>query len=295
MDRTPEDGPRSTVIAAADRRRGPNVVGRVLTSYFKARAALARSVGGNSIPPDPRAEQLRTDGIVMLPEAIVGESLERIRIVNDAIFDLSQPVELIHAAAGGAVLVRGDAVDRESLRTSPFLNIRNYHRKIDLTGAFGGILDRLVSAYYRSRWEIRNVLCYRTRPVAEARGSYQWHTDNFPFGSLKVILYMNDVRTIADGPLLYALASQNEIRRRLGEPAPRPSEEYVQSRFRILECTAPAGTVIVFQNNGIHRAVPPREGHREVVNFTLYPALRPRPQNGMDVGVHVPLLERYSR
>jgi predicted 2-oxoglutarate/Fe(II)-dependent dioxygenase YbiX len=67
---------------------------------------------------------------------------------------------------------------------------------------------------------------------------------------------------------------------------------------RLVDCLGPRGTVIVFDSNSIHRATDPTRGHRDVINFTVFPSvLRPGPSEvkGVDLVEEAAWLKKYTR
>jgi len=141
------------------------------------------------------------------------------------------------------------------------------------------LLDVLERAVYRSHVIVDKVYIYRS-PVSRQSpaASWLWHFDNHPREMLKVMVYLTDVG--ADSAPFEYLADANG-RPRLGTPlAPLHSDSRVAAT-EIDRClatgwtrealTGPAGTVLVFDDNVVHRGTLARAGHRDVVVFQVRP------------------------
>lgn len=271
-----------------------NAIGKLITQGYWARLALARLLHRNGRAPHPLAEELAENGVIVLPGAFPPAEVDSLNRENRAHFDLARAEELVYSPDGKNLLEAADAPPEE-LRRFYFLHIKNYQLKFDAPRRLLPLLESVLSSYYRSRYYMRDVYCYRTQPVPRVQGSYAWHQDNYPPGSLKVMLYLTDVGP-SSGPLTVALGSHKGFRPELGRTGDRHEDSWVRSRFAVRECLGPAGTVIVFNNNAIHRAADAAEGHRDVVNSTVFPCVLPgaRP-GGLDLTAEAGWLKRYSR
>jgi hypothetical protein len=120
----------------------------------------------------------------------------------------------------------------------------------------------------------RNPVSRRTRQV-----SWLWHYDNHPHEILKVMIYLNDVSD-CNAPFEY-LRSRDSRTAVSGSPvAPlfghsRISDEaltrYLSNGAEPFRVIGPKGTMIVFDNNMIHKANLASEGHRDVLIFQVRP------------------------
>jgi ectoine hydroxylase-related dioxygenase (phytanoyl-CoA dioxygenase family) len=176
--------------------------------------------------------------------------------------------------------------------------VKNYQRKFELYRVFSEPLDPVLTAYYGGRWAARDVYCYRNQPVPAVQGSYAWHRDNYPTGSLKVMTYLTPVRGVEDGPLTVARGSHKGFRPELGKVGDRYDDAWVGQRFEPVHALGEAGTVIIFNNNAVHRAWDPSRGCREALNFTVFPSLlppEPSEVKGLDLTEEAGWLKRYTR
>ncbi len=272
-----------------------SAIGAVLGRYFEVRAIVARTLNGRHVPVEDAARELAKNGVVVLQGRIPSNVTESLNRANSQFFGRSVPEELAYSPDGKALLevagARPSDIDRFY-----FLHIKKYQEKVDVYGSFVAHIDSILASYYQSNYYVRDVYCYRTQPIEHVSGSYQWHVDNYPAGSLKVITYLTDVG-MEGGPLAVAGGSHASFRERLGEIGARFEDAYVRARHPILECYGSAGTVIIFNNNAIHRAVDPRTGVRDVVNFTVFPCVfgkRPTVR-GLDLNEEAAFLKKYTR
>lgn len=144
------------------------------------------------------------------------------------------------------------------------------------------ILEQLERNVYRSYLVVDRVYVYRS-PVCRQHpaASWLWHFDNHPREMLKVMLYLTDV-TGETAPFEY-LRDRATGRPQWGSPlAPlhggsRVSAESIEQRLATgaerQAVTGPSGTVIVFDDNIIHRGTLARGSHRDVVVFQIRPSL----------------------
>jgi hypothetical protein len=118
--------------------------------------------------------------------------------------------------------------------------------------------------------------------------SWLWHYDNHPTEVMKIMIYLTEV-----GPLN---APFEYVRRRdSGDPvqyAPRPLlgnsrvsatrvEELMASGHEAVQATGPRGTMLIFDDNVLHRATFAKEGRRDALVFQIRPAAF-RPQDRID-------------
>ena len=273
-----------------------SLVGVALTKVYQARGAIGRCVGGSSTAPEARAETLLRDGVVVVDSSLTPPIVDRLRRLGEGFFDCSRPAELIYSPDGKA-LHPVEGARPEDVAQFYFLHIKNYHLKADALGELLPAIGPILSSYYRSRFYVRDVYCYRTQPVPRSQGSYEWHVDNYPPGSLKVIVYLTDV-PLKLGPFAYAAGSHRGYRPDLGLTGRRYEDAFVRARFAARECVGGPGTAIIFDNNGIHRATPPTAGHRDVISCTLFPSVfrsGGRRALGLDLARETSVLKKYTK
>lgn len=251
--------------------RDMDLLGVVVAKYFEARAKVARGLSWRTFTEHPAASKLCADGVVVLKGLIPVNLIDEINSLNERYFNFSDPSELVYSPDGKDLReVKG--VSRKDAEKFYFLHLKNYHRKYNVYQSIVPAISPILESHYRSSYYVRDVCCYRIQPIPSVRGSYQWHVDNYPAGSLKVIVYLTSV-TQETGPLKVALGSHVGFHPVLGRIGDRFEEEYVHRQFNIMDCLGPKGTVVVFNNNMIHRATDPASDHRDVINFSVFPCV----------------------
>ena len=274
-----------------------NTIGSLIGGVYGARRRLAQAFAPEPIEANESARILEEDGVVILPSLLPAKLIDGINQANAGYYDLSRPEELLYSPDLVEVREAAGATPDE-LRRFYGLHIKNYQEKFDVYRHVVPRIDPIMRSYYRSRFYVRDVYCYRTQPVPTVSGSYRWHTDNYPIGSSRAIVYLNDVDSVENGPLAVALGSHAGYRPELGRIGARFEESYVRDNFKILPCLGKKGTVILFNNNSIHRATDPARGHRDVINFIMFPALFPRlgrGPTGADLRTEDNWLKKYTR
>jgi hypothetical protein len=107
-------------------------------------------------------------------------------------------------------------------------------------------------------------VAYRTQPSGQAAtGAFLWHYDNAPL-QVKAIAYLTDVAA-NDGPFAYVKGTHGKRPLEVGYEETRLDEAQVPAGGRT-EYTATAGTVLIVDTTGIHRATPNLRGARDVVS-----------------------------
>ena len=275
-----------------------NILGKIFTRLYTVRQYAARvpSLAKHRVR-DSRAESLTRSGLLVLPELVSTETIARLNSANSQWFDLDNRTELVFSPDGRQFL-DGAASSRAEVEPFYFLHIKSYHCKFKVYDEIVPRIATILRSYYRSCFAVRDVECYRTQPIPVVRSSYAWHRDNYPPGCLKVMLYLTPVTTLEDGPFTLALESHLGFYPELGKIGDRHEDAHVRARYNVFHCFGPAGTVIIFNNNAIHRAVEPTRGHRDVINFTVFPSLLP-PQplkvRGVDLNEGQKWLKKYTR
>lgn len=273
-----------------------SILGSAITQWYFARQSLARALSLRSLATHPLCEELARNGIVILRDLIPNGLIENINQQNQIYFEKRLLSELIYCPDGKALL-EAEAAAGEALDNFYFLHIKNYQQKFDVYKHIIPLIDGILAGYYKSPYYVRDAYCYRTQPIDKVQGSYQWHRDNYPPGSLKVMTYLTDVTPQA-GPFSLALKSHIGFKPALGKIGDRYEEGFVKANFEIIDCVGSAGTVIIFNNNAIHRATDPVEGYRDVINFTAFPSIfrsKGRRVKGLDLNEEKVWFKQYTR
>lgn len=274
-----------------------NLTGKIITKYFDAQAFFASRLVLRHFETNSKANELKEMGIVILPELFSQNFITKINYQNKRFFDLSTPQDILLSPDGKAILETKD-LSQDLILKFYFLHIKNFQTQLDVYKEIIPLIHSILTSYYHSHYYVRDIYCYRTQPISSVQGSYEWHIDNYPRGSLKVMIYLTDV-PLKKGPFTYALKSHIGFQPELGKIGDRFKEEYVRSNFKIIDCLGKAGTTIIFNNNGIHRATDPQEDYRDVINFTVFPCLFNKKNKnhvkGLDLNTEKNFLKKYTR
>jgi hypothetical protein len=142
------------------------------------------------------------------------------------------------------------------------------------------LLAALERQVYGSYTIVDKVYAYRS-PVSHqvASESWLWHYDNHPREVLKVMIYLTDV-TEGSAPFEY-LRTRATGRSLYGSPlAPLFGDSRIPAStvegWLARECerhavTGPRGTVLMFDDNVVHRATAATTAHRDVIVFQVRP------------------------
>ncbi|MEO0774940.1 MAG: phytanoyl-CoA dioxygenase family protein [Bacteroidota bacterium] len=144
----------------------------------------------------------------------------------------------------------------------------NEQMDLEIKSFFGG-------SFYRIEW----LNCYRSFPSNDPKSSWLWHSDNVPTGTLKIMLHLTDAGRDRGATQFLPIVDTMEYRAKgyFGID-PKSRLENLQSfadrhgiPFRPSNHEAKAGDVLLFLNNTLHRAVPPKAEHRDVLTYLLLP------------------------
>ncbi len=274
-----------------------NPFGKLLTSSYRLRGKLARALHRGPIAPDHRAHELQKSGVLLLKGLLPPSELEMILAINRDRFDRAHAKDLLLSLDGVKLAEAAGAKDEEFRRYN-LLHIKHYNRKLDVYRMLDPLLSPILKAYYRSNYYYRDLVCYREQPGRHLPQNHRaWHRDNDPPGCLKVLVYLTDVPAESSGPFVYARGTHLAFHPHLGGRIPRFSPEEIEGRHELTPCLGPAGTVIIFENNGVHRLTPPARGHREVITATLLPCIgRVRPRvKGLDLRSERGFWKKFTR
>ncbi len=112
----------------------------------------------------------------------------------------------------------------------------------------------------------------RTSP-AEEEIVTEWHSDNV--NTVKMLVFLNDV-TPDSVRMLIAKGSHRACRVPLSLSDALYSDNYVRSKYQVVNCTGPKGTAVIFDANALHRQ------YREPQSFRAMLAAKYSPGNGFN-------------
>lgn len=117
----------------------------------------------------------------------------------------------------------------------------------------------------------QNLNMYLNRSITKTRG---FHVDNFE-RNLKGFVYLSDVKSLSDGPYCYVKGTHQPspwqaANQKISELFPAPTEAPFVDFEDILPVLAPAGSLILSDQSGVHRGIPQAEGAERRVLVMRY-------------------------
>lgn len=220
----------------------------VVFSYLKSPVYMAKEVihrmpesgyawsfakGADKEKAKQALDVLRRDGIVILPEHFTGERLERLK-------------RSFHNATDGKVNpYTPDSLYNEDVMQDP----------VFLDAAVDDVILEIVGGYYRRRFGIGRASVSRLMPTPPIRhSSYSWHHDARG-RQLHMMLLLNDV-TSNGQRMVYLKGSQDRYYSHYRGIVKTQFDNDLKTKNvssdRISEVIGKAGTIAIFDANGLH-------------------------------------------
>jgi hypothetical protein len=274
---------RTPLAALASYLRGRRIMSAYSKHYRRARAAYRAD--SPVIMPDAFGVHVIRPGDlaapIVLPEGYQ-ELVHRLAADVDARFAKSDGLSFFPAIAPAALRDNTAEIDAVAAGEVIIMRLLAPARLALIQELSRPIVEQLERRVLGSHAIVERVFVYRS-PVSRARprASWLWHYDNYPREILKVMIYLTTV-TAGDAPFEYLRHSTT------GAALPgRPlSPGYGDSRidadalaryqaqgYAPHAVTGPPGTMILFDNNVVHRANLAARSHRDVVVLQVRPAL----------------------
>jgi len=274
--------------------RGKKILWDYTAHYRKARQVYANSEGATGGPlagtvagfglrilfPEDRGVCIDLPGNYLeLIERIRNDVESRFEHCRNCFFFPKLALDIIPDKTADVPAVRNQEVI--ALQLKNYLDIDGLH---DLCFAIVQELERKI---YRSYVIVDKVFVHRTAVCHQIpQASWLWHYDNHPREILKVLVYLTDVDE-RSAPLEYLRSTQSS-RPVPGSPlaplygdsrvADRVIGRYLENGFECHKVLGPRGTMIIFDNNIIHRGNLAKDTHRDVLILQVRPAtFRARP------------------
>lgn len=262
--------------------RGMRIVQRYTAHYRRAR----RIYGSPATPPTTTLYDIgvqvvepRGQGFLRVPSDFQAKVAEVARAVS-AVLDRTEqcrffpdvpPETLTPRTADVPAVVDGQVIKIE---------VRNPFAIDGIAALAEPLLAALEQQVYGCHLIVDKLYVYRSPVCRQVPiASWLWHFDNHPREILKVMVYLTDVDS-ESAPFEYLRDGQS--RPRPGTPlAPLHSdgrvpaaqvERWFAEGWESHKLTGPAGTVLVFDQNVIHRGTLAKSRHRDVVVYQVRPA-----------------------
>ena len=267
--------------------RGKHILGRYSAHYRRARLVFEGDYPGNP-PVDSSLGRL---GVVVIRPGDRSPAFDlppahsqwvlRVAAAADRALARSARCRFVPSIRSLPAAERTDDVSEVANGEVITIQLQEPHSLDGLEELCGPLMNELEQRFYRSFVLVDKVYVYRS-PIScrTPSASWVWHYDNHPREVLKVMVYLTDVDE-ETAPFEYLRA------REVGTPvygsplAPTYGTSrvtadriaaYLADGFETHRVTGPRGTVIVFDDNIIHRGTLAKAGRRDVVVFQVRPA-----------------------
>jgi hypothetical protein len=223
----------------------------------------------------PVTQQLEQEGVVMIPDLVPPDQLRAMQ----------------RAFAARLEHLRWNDVDGYE-KTEPYRHtiqdvLRLEQGFVDL--ALHPLVKTVLAEYLGPNFALTEAKGWKSLPTR--RDFHGWHGDawydqsrvtGFP-REVKLAMYLTDVKTGAFHYLRGSHGKQHPHLLRKDEAAQIPED-------RVLACTGPAGTVLLFDTTGIHRQGMPILEQRQAIFYNYHDPSIPLQQEDRDYGRYHPLI-----
>ena len=161
----------------------------------------------------------------------------------------------------------------------------------------------VIETFYGSYWQPYWISLQQNFPgTAEAASSFDWHIDDNPRQLMKIFIYFNDVfesngafraftYPVSRDLLQAGFKSWSAKLRTENQPMINDYYAAHPDELKVLEGTA--GTVLMFDNNLVHKGTPPREGFRHLAQIEIYPSMTKVTEAQINLALTNPLIADY--
>jgi len=140
-----------------------------------------------------------------------------------------------------------------------------------------------IMKYFGGHFMVKWLDCYRSIPSEDNGTSWLWHSDNVPTETLKLMLLLTDAPKEKGATLFMSRDDTNRYRQK-GYWGTKVSERVADLNsfahdeglpYEPFCKEASAGDVLLFDNNNLHKAVPPVSGYRDACTYLIFPSDEP--------------------
>lgn len=167
-----------------------------------------------------------------------------------------------------------------------------------LSGKIEEVLRAYYGSYVQPYWI--NPMRYGASPERTPDSSFGYHLDDNPRELLKIFIYLNDTyksngafRTF-DYEVSKSLFKKGFISStpELRVSSQKLIEKQLESeKLHVLE--GPKGTILIFDNNVVHKGTIPEQGYRDVICVEVYPSARRWQEEDLRKGLAAPIQHDY--
>jgi hypothetical protein len=273
--------------------RGRRVLHRYNRHYAAARRAYRDSEGGDRAVATVYGFQLmrirpdeRPPALALLPD--FDAAIARLARAADQALSETAQCRFVPRLFSQPVAARTAQIDEVVRREVITVQLRDALSLDGLRDVSDPIVEFLERHIYGSFLIVDKAYVYRS-PICDgvARASWVWHYDNHPPEMLKAMVYLTDVTegtapleylhdTRRDAPVLGAPLAPLNLNSRVPTAV---IERHLSAGCEARPVTGPRGTIVIFDDNIIHRGTLAQTAHRDVLVLQVRPSLaaaRPR-------------------
>jgi hypothetical protein len=161
----------------------------------------------------------------------------------------------------------------------------------------------VIEGFYGSYWQPYWISLQQNYPgTADVASSFAWHIDDNPRQLMKIFIYFNDVfesngafraftYPVSKSLLEAGFKSWSEKLRTENQGMINDYYAAHPDELKVLE--GKAGTVLMFDNNLVHKGTPPREGFRHLAQIEIYPSMTKVTEAQVNLALTNPLTADY--
>jgi hypothetical protein len=163
------------------------------------------------------------------------------------------------------------------------------------------VIEGFYGSYYQPYW----ISLQQNFPgTADAGSSFTWHIDDNPRQLMKIFIYFNDVFesngafrafTYPVSKSLLEAGFKSWTEKLRVESQPMIDEYYAAHPDELKVLEGKAGTVLMFDNNLVHKGTPPREGFRHLAQIEIYPSMTKVTEKQIEMAMTKPLTLDYPK
>jgi hypothetical protein len=263
------------------------ILGAYRAHYAQARARYAGTTDASASVYDVGVSVVRDGSAGLIP--LPADFSDRVRTVADAAAVALDRCDQCEFHPRVAPSTRRLTHEVDEVRNGDVISVklRDPLRLDGIERVCEPLLEQIERHVYRSAVVVDKVYVYRNVVSRrQPQASWLWHFDNHPREMLKVMIYLTDVDD-GSAPFEYLCGDDGRPVRggpigplaREGRVPLAEIEERIAAGARSVAVTGERGTVVLFDDNVIHRATLATRRHRDVIVFQVRPstiATRPR-------------------
>lgn len=130
--------------------------------------------------------------------------------------------------------------------------------------------DNIFGCYSKLQ-EIKILRHLKQKNTETKNGAFNWHSDRHPDELINVLIYLNDVNEVGDGPFQYVIDYSTNEPYYNNNISHIVSEEFINTVGEIKSIFGVGGSYFIFDNNFFHRASVPINKNRDAIILQIRP------------------------